>query len=287
MRNKPLSIILKDGRKLTYCVQGNPKGKNILLLHGAPGHSLFWNKLPGFYEACEEFRFISVDRRGYGTSDYKNDNTFLNYTDDIVELLDHLKTGKAAVLGVSGGGPYALACVYKIPERINKALIVSSAGPVDVKKIENAISSTNRTVYKIARRFSWLMNLNMRLLISWQTKNPTKFLRKMSYKLSGPDKKAIDSSIVQEIMKDIYLISNRKSWRGYAGDVILQSKDWGFDLSRIEPEVMVFQANNDTSSPPAVSEYFYEMIPDCKLYCYENAGHLWHLVNMSEILSKI
>ncbi len=287
MNNQQSKIVLKDGRQLTYCDQGNPQGKQVLLLHGTPGYSIFWNQLPGFAEACEHFRFITVDRRGYGTSDYKKDHTFLNYVDDIDELMNHLQVDQTIVMGVSGGGPYALACGYKIPERVKQVVIVSSAGPSGVKEIEDSISSTNRIVYKIARNLPWLMNLNMRLLISWQTKNLTKFLQKMSYKLSGPDEEAINRRDVQEIMKDIYLNSYQKTWKGYARDVILQANDWGFDLSQIKPKVLIFQANEDTSSPPAVGDYFSQMIPNSQLFYYDNAGHLWHFLHLREILSKI
>ncbi|MCG8571722.1 MAG: alpha/beta hydrolase [Spirochaetes bacterium] len=287
MSNKQFEINLKDGRRLTYCDQGNPQGKVVLLLHGTPGHSLFWNQLPGFTEACENYRFISVDRRGYGTSDYKSDNTFLNYVDDIEELLSYLQIDKVTILGVSGGGPYTLACGYKIPDKVDQLVVVSSAGPSNVGSITEAISSTNRIVYKIARRFPWLMNLNMRLLISWQRKSPVKFIQKMAYKLSGPDQDAIKRAEVQAIMKDIYLNSYKKTWKGYARDVILQANDWGFDLRQIQPRVIIFQANDDTSSPPAVGEYFSQIIPNNQLYCYDNAGHLWQLLHLSEILSKI
>lgn len=287
MNTQQSKILLKDGRQLTYCDQGNPQGKQVLLLHGTPGYSIFWNQLPGFAEACEHFRFITVDRRGYGTSDYKKDHTFLNYVDDIDELMNHLQVDQTIVMGISGGGPYALACGYKIPERVKQVVIVSSAGPSGVKEIEDSISSTNRIVYKIARNLPWLMTLNIRLLISWQTKNPTKFLQKMSYKLSGPDKEAINRRDVQEIMKDIYLNSYQKTWKGYARDVILQANDWGFDLSQIKPKVIIFQANEDTSSPPAVGDYFSQMIPNSQLFCHDNAGHLWHLLHLREILSKI
>ena len=280
-------MVLKDGRNLTYCDQGNPQGRQVLLLHGAPGYSLFWNRLPGFSELGENFRLVSVDRRGYGTSDYKKDNTFLNYVDDIVELVKHLNLQNFTVLGVSGGGPYALACGYRMTEQVHQVVVVSGVGPSLVKEIEDALSSTSRTVYRITRRLPWLMNLNMRLLISLQRKDPVKFLRKMSYKLSGPDKEAIERSEVQEIMKDTYLNSYQNTWKGYARDVILQANDWGFGLSRIEPRVVVFQALDDTSCPPAVGEFFERTIPNCQLYRYDNAGHLWHLMNMREIISKI
>ncbi len=41
----------------------------------------------------------------------------LDWPDDVTELADALNVGRFAVLGISGGGPYACACAFKISER--------------------------------------------------------------------------------------------------------------------------------------------------------------------------
>ncbi len=42
-------------------------------------------------------------------------------------------TGRFSVVGMSGGGPYALACARRIPERLVACGIVSGVGPVAVR----------------------------------------------------------------------------------------------------------------------------------------------------------
>lgn len=281
------TLELQDGRKLSYCVRGNPEGKTVLLLHGSPGHAVYWYRLPGVSEALETFRFVSVDRRGYGESDYLKGTTYLNYVDDIRQLLDHLRTERAVVLAASGGGPFALACAYRMAARVEQVVLASGAGPSRVRQVEEGLSSTSRVVYRVARRLPWLMKLNMRFLARWQNRDPLGYLDKMSYKLAEADKAVLQQTDAQEILKDVYTNSTANSWRGYAQDVVLQANHWGFDPGDIRTKVAIIQANDDTSVPPAVGEYFAQVIPDSTLHIFSNAGHLWHLVNMKEVLSTI
>ena len=47
---------------------------------------------------------------------------------DVVALANALGLERFAILGGSGGGPYAAACAAKIPERLRAAVIVSGVG---------------------------------------------------------------------------------------------------------------------------------------------------------------
>ncbi|KAG7108560.1 hypothetical protein HYQ44_012436 [Verticillium longisporum] len=62
-------------------------------------------------------RIIATDRPGMG----------------LKLLADHLKLSEYGVLGVSGGGPYALACaVSHAPERLKCVTVVCGIGPPDI-----------------------------------------------------------------------------------------------------------------------------------------------------------
>ena len=106
---------LKDGRKLGYAEYGDLSGKPMFHFHGHPGSRLE-GKLFGEKPKEHGVHVISVDRPGIGLSDFLPKRTLLDWPDDIIELADHLGLSKFVVEGMSGGGPYAVACAYKIPE---------------------------------------------------------------------------------------------------------------------------------------------------------------------------
>ena len=79
---------------------------------------------------------IAVNRPGYGTSDAYA-STQLSVADDVVAVADQLGIDSFAVLGMSIGGAYALACAARHPDRVTAAGVAASpgerprAGPAD------------------------------------------------------------------------------------------------------------------------------------------------------------
>jgi len=121
-------ITLHDGRRLSYEEYGDPEGHPVFMFHAFLGSRLL-------YPANETtalklgLRFIVPDRPGHGYSDLKKDRTLLDWPGDVIQLADSLKLKRFSVLGYSGGGGYALACAYKIPERIETMVLVSARTP--------------------------------------------------------------------------------------------------------------------------------------------------------------
>ncbi len=132
-------IGLPDGRKLGYGEQGPSGGKPLFYFHGTPGcrceRRLFISE-----ELTERLniRVIVPDRPGMGLSDYKAGRTIGDWPADVAALADVLKLECFAVVGYSGGGPYALACALKIPERLTAVGTVSSNAPFDVPGLTEA-----------------------------------------------------------------------------------------------------------------------------------------------------
>ena len=68
---------------------------------------------------------IGVDRPSYGLSSMHKKRTFQSFTKDVVSLADDLGLKKFFVVGVSGGGPYALATAYYQRERVRGVMTLS------------------------------------------------------------------------------------------------------------------------------------------------------------------
>jgi pimeloyl-ACP methyl ester carboxylesterase len=71
---------------------------------------------------------ISVDLQAHGrTGDIDRPMTYDHMGDDIAALIDHLKLGKADVLGYSLGGGVALHTAFRHRDHVRKLVIVSVA----------------------------------------------------------------------------------------------------------------------------------------------------------------
>ena len=122
------TITLEDGRTLGFAEYGSENGYPIFDLHGLPG-SRFEGKLfetPAFEQNA---RIITVDRPGVGLSSPQLGRTTLDHAKGIQALVAHLKLKTFSIMGVSGGGPYALACAYAMPpSHLRSVALVAGCG---------------------------------------------------------------------------------------------------------------------------------------------------------------
>lgn len=171
-----LGMRLEDGRWLAYELQGDPNGIPVLCAHVFASaafllqkrislafryfHGLLGSRLESNFDAQASLvhgvLFISVDRPGYGLSTYSPKRSYLDFVLDVEELLNYLALSKVLVIGFSSGGPYALACAARIPERLLGCSVVSSDLPYAdltpelVKELKGDLKSLN-TVFNVAK----------------------------------------------------------------------------------------------------------------------------------------
>jgi pimeloyl-ACP methyl ester carboxylesterase len=85
-------------------------------------------------------RIITADRPGFGFSDPRPGRTLTDWARDVAELADALGIRRFFLAGVSGGGPYVLACAHALPDRVLRATVLGGAGPTDARRVLKGIA---------------------------------------------------------------------------------------------------------------------------------------------------
>lgn len=95
-----------SGREICYKTHGDiNSSKKIVYLHGLLGSRLeYWGKERSIEES-DSF-VITIDRPGHGFSTHHTNRTYLDFSNDIVELIDHLNIKEFSVIGWSSGAWY-------------------------------------------------------------------------------------------------------------------------------------------------------------------------------------
>ncbi|MDH3675784.1 MAG: alpha/beta hydrolase, partial [Anaerolineae bacterium] len=152
------TITLNDGRTLGYAEYGNPAGKVVFHFHGGAGSRL---ERPADKATLTNLglRFVSTDRPGHGLSDPQPNRKLLDWPDDISQLADYLGLDKFYVMGWSAGGPHALACAYKLADRVLAGAIVSGLAPPDRPTPYEGLPFTNRILMFAFRQMPKLAHL--------------------------------------------------------------------------------------------------------------------------------
>lgn len=281
------AIRLSDGRRLAYAEYGAVTGVPVFLFHGLPGSRLAWGRLPND-PLSPDLRIVAPDRPGYGGSDPKPGRTLQDWAEDVMELANALDIQKFAIIGVSGGGPGALACAWKMPERVTCAGVVSSAAPTDAPGVFEGMSLTNRFFMKLAWRVPWLSALNVRLLGTMIRRNPARYIDSMKFKVHDVDKAILARPSVHAMLVADFAEAVRGGTHGMADDMAANhGRPWDFPLEEIGIKVLFWICELDRGVPPAMGRYLSAMVPGSEVKFVSDAGHLWILLNVDEVLNTV
>ncbi len=276
------TLRLKDGRRLGYAEYGQPEGQPLFYFHGFP-NSRLGAQLANTAAAQHGVRIIALERPGFGLSDFKPGRAIRDWPDDVVEAADALGIDQFAVLGVSGGGPYAAACAAKIPHRLTATAIVSGLGPPDVPAAARGFSLWNRFNFALARWFPLLARLMFGLMGLAMRRSPERTLRFMIRSAPPADKAIMARAEVWAALKDDLREAFRQGSRSAFWEAMLFLRPWGFRLQDITAKVHIWHGEDDNIVPPSMARYLAQAIPECRASFYPGEGHLLIVDRMDEI----
>lgn len=278
------ALLLQGRRRLAYAEYGETDGTPILVFHGLPGSRLSWGYMPDD-PFPPGLRVIAPDRPGYGNSDPRPGRTHLDWVDDITALADALDLQRFAVLGVSGGGPGALACAWRLSDRLTSAGVVAGPAPTNAPGVFEGMSRTNRFFMKLAWRLPGLSTLNTRIVGAIVRRNPARYINTLKYKVDDVDRAILTRPGIREMLVRDFAEALRGGAQGMVDDMAANhGRPWGFPLDRIRLQVRFWYGDLDRSVPPAMGRYLSNTVPDSVVTFVPDAGHLWILVHLSEVL---
>ncbi|HYR16837.1 MAG TPA: alpha/beta hydrolase, partial [Mycobacterium sp.] len=124
------NIAVGDDRQIGFAEFGDPQGRAVFWLHGTPGARRQIPMEARVYAEQRQIRLIGVDRPGIGSSTPYQYDTVFAFADDLRTIADTLGIDKMEVIGLSGGGPYTLACAAAMPDRVVAAGVLGGVAPV-------------------------------------------------------------------------------------------------------------------------------------------------------------
>ena len=277
-------IRLSDGRWLGYAEYGDPSGKTILYFHGGLSSRLdvaFSNPLC----RARKIRLLSVDRPGIGLSDLQKNRKLLDWPDDICELAHTLNLDRFAVLGWSGGGPYALACAFKIPERLTYVGIAAGMCPLRPPATVHELGLLiDRILFPLSEHVPELAEL----LVNSAKHIPATVLK---WLLEQELTSSSDLNLIRTLNADqatnFFYEAVRFSAQGTVNDYRILGDEWGFKLTDIVIEVQLWQGEEDFLLPMAHVKYLTDRLRFSKLTIVPGQGHFLLRAIMNDVLSRL
>lgn len=119
-------LFVNGKHRLHFIDEGG--GPIIVLVHGNPTWSFYYRRL--ITKLSKTNRVIALDHLGCGLSDKPQDYRYNlnNHINNLVSLLKHLGIDKYSLVVHDWGGPIGLGCALKNPQRIEKIMLLNTAG---------------------------------------------------------------------------------------------------------------------------------------------------------------
>jgi pimeloyl-ACP methyl ester carboxylesterase len=277
---------LPDGRRIGYAEFGDAKGLPVLAIHGTPG-SRYMFALTDQAARERGLRIIAPERPGYGLSDYRRRDALAQTAEDVNALADGLGLDRFALIGVSGGGPHAMAAAASIPDRVALLALISPVGPIADCHRRIRMSAFHRLVFTRVGRsksacasFFW----SLRNLIRWA---PGLAHAGLMRRVTPSDRPILTTADVRANLRAAIHEGLRPGIKGALQDLRLFCGPWNLPLGEIDVPTIMWQGSDDTIVPPQAAYHLAEALPNCRLDVVQGAGHYWVFAQFARVLDAV
>ncbi len=281
---------LSNGRRLGFAEFGDPSGAVVLWCHGTPGARRQFPLVGRRAAAKLGLRVVVVERPGSGMSDPHAYAAVADWATDMAEVADALGAKRLGVVGLSGGGPYALACgaVPPLAARVAAVAvlggIVPSIGP----------DATAFGLAQLARRFAPMLSQLRRPLAALSTGLlapliPFGHYVLQAYSSMSPegDQRAFADPEIEGMFIDDILLFIKGGCQAFVDDLRLFGRDWGFRLADVQVPVRWWHGDADPYVPLAAAQAAVTHLPDAELIVRPGESHLGGFATTDEVLEFI
>lgn len=239
--NEPgISYVEIDGLRVRYQAAGT--GKPLLLLHGWGGSLA--SMTPVFNEFVNHYRVVAIDFPGHGESALPPRAW---HVDDFVTLVRHLmdtlQLDRPHLIAHSHGGRVALKLAAYWPDRVDRLVLVNSAGVPPPR--------------------SW--HYYLRMMVARLGKGLARF--------GGDCGERLRQRLYRAVASSDYLAAG--PLRGTF--VNLVKEDLTPVLSTIQSPTLLVWGEHDTDTPVACATIMARYIPHAELVVLQHAGHFSYL----------
>ena len=276
---------LPDGRRIGYAEYGAVDGLPTIALHGTPG-SRYMFALTDEGARARGLRIIAPERPGYGLSDVHHFDTLAETACDVEAIADALGFERFALIGVSGGGPHAIAAAARLKARVLRLALIAPVGPVAandhirMSHLHQFIFTRMAPSHHAAGAFFF----GLRTMIDWA---PGAAYQLLMQRVTQTDHEALRRPEVRDNLQTTLREGLRNSIEGPLQDLRLYCGPWNLPLDEIDVPSFMWQGSADTIVPPDAAYHLAGLLPDCRLEVIEGAGHYWVFGAFDRVLDTV
>lgn len=282
---EPMHRVRYGGGVLGVEEMGPADGWPLFYMHGWPGSRM--QRPPDDRELRRTgARLVTIDRPGLGHSTPVRRRRVADWAAAVEAVADHLRIGRFAVLGVSGGGPYALATAAGLGSRVRRIIVCGGVPPqsgADAYRTPHPIMP----FFGVARHAPAALRLALRAA-QGRTLERTHFSPLFLALTGRRDSEALRLRGVQPMIFSSLRETFRQGPDGAAEDARIIASPWGFRLRDVAVPVTFWHGTSDRVVPPGGTPHMASRVPRSRLRWLRGEGHYSPLfLMMGELLDAL
>jgi pimeloyl-ACP methyl ester carboxylesterase len=282
------NIAVGDDRQIGFAEFGDPQGRAIFWLHGTPGARRQIPMEARVYAEQRQIRLIGVDRPGIGSSTPYQYDTVFAFADDLRTIADTLGIDKFEVIGLSGGGPYTLACAAAMPDRVIAAGVLGGVAPArGADAIGGGVMAFGSAVAPLLEVAGYPIRLAAVSLVRLARPVASPALDLYGRLSPEADRHMLARPEFKAMFLDDLLNGSRKQLAAPFADVVVFARDWGFRLDEVKVPIRWWHGDRDHIVPFEHGQHVVSRLPDAQLYHLPGESHLAGLGRAKEILDTM
>lgn len=294
--------VLPDGRQLGFAEYGPRNGRPLIYIHGYPSSRVEAEPLSAAAHA-RGIRILSLDRPGFGISTPQQGRRIMDWPQDVRDFAKGMGLDKFAVMGASGGGPYALACTAEgaaTGSMLTGVGLFASAPPWVAGP--HYMQRYRRWLVHLAQKWpsglGWLLSATVgatNWIASWPSiqRRIDTLLDSLQEKDTGTKPDGMTSEAKAKRRDRLFQLLMNEPFRQGADATVHETKllsalDWGFELADVSFEpVRIWHGAKDTNSPVVMIRWLSERVPGSILTEFQDDSHYTMFPHFQRALDEL
>jgi len=282
------TVAVRGDRRLSFAEYGPRRGPAIIWMHGTPGARRQIPLEVREYADRQGVRIIGLDRPGIGSSTPHLYPDVLDWTRDLELVLETLALDTVRVIGLSGGGPYALAAGAALPDRVHGVGVLGGVAPTC------GADATDGGAIQLAVHLAPLLAAT-RVPLGIALTQTIRLVRPLAgpaldlYAALQPagDKDLLSRPEFKAMFLDDLLNGSRFQSSAALNDLVLFTRHWGFDAADVNVPVRWWHGDADHIVPFRHGEHLVGRLPDATLAVIDGESHLGGLGIAQDVITTL
>jgi pimeloyl-ACP methyl ester carboxylesterase len=232
-------------------------------------------------------RYIAISRPGLGGSDPAPGRSVASFAEDVRELVDLLGIERFAAVGVSAGGPYALALAHGLRDRIDRVAVCSSLSPLCAPHRTPGMQRRVRVALAVLARAPGTCAVVGDVVVPVIRRHPQLLSGVIAAHAAPGERERLRSVAESSAAGASFLDAAGCGVRGMIDDYLTYSRPWGFAPAEVRAEVHLWHGLEDPLVPIDHALQLAMTLPRCRAFLDPDEGHHFFRRRLAAILGVL